>query len=148
MNKPFYKEGLNFECVQCSACCRFDPGYVFLSASDMDRLVLYFRMEKKEIVEKYCRIVDMGDSRRLSFHEKRNFDCIFWKDGGCSIYEARPLQCRSYPFWRPFLVNAEAWNKEAENCPGMNSGKKHSLKTIEKWLEKRDNETYRLEDIL
>ncbi|RKX91346.1 MAG: YkgJ family cysteine cluster protein [Spirochaetes bacterium] len=148
MNKPFYKEGLKFECVRCSACCRFDPGYVFLSASDMDRLASFFKIDKKAIVEKYCRIVNMGGSRRLSFKEKKNFDCIFWKEGGCTIYEARPLQCRSYPFWQPFLTSEEAWNKEAENCPGMKRGKKHSLKVIENWLEKRDNEMYKLEDIL
>ncbi len=147
MNEPFYKDGLMFECTQCSACCRFDPGYVFLSASDLKRFSDSFKMEKRDFVDKYCRIVDMGGYKRLSLKEKENYDCIFW-NGGCTVYELRPLQCRSYPFWRPFLESREAWDREAVNCPGMNKGKKHSLKVIENWLKRRDNETYRLEDIL
>ncbi len=148
MGRPFYSDGLKFECTRCSACCRFDPGFVFLSRNDLDRLLSFMSMKKDSFIRKYCRIVDMGNTRRLSLVEKENYDCIFWSENGCAVYEARPLQCRSYPFWRPFLESKEAWDAEAENCPGMNRGTVHSAKVIEKWLEKRDNETYRLEDIL
>ncbi len=148
MKEPFYKDGLRFECTRCSACCRFDPGYVFISANDLKKLTDFFKMEKRAFVEKYCRIVNVGGSRRLSLNERKNYDCIFWEKGGCRVYEARPLQCRSYPFWRPFLESEDAWNREAQNCPGINRGNLHSGKVIENWLKKRDNETYKLEDIL
>ncbi|HQO67077.1 MAG TPA: YkgJ family cysteine cluster protein, partial [Spirochaetales bacterium] len=35
MNQSFWHEGLRFECARCSACCRYEPGYVFLSADDL-----------------------------------------------------------------------------------------------------------------
>ncbi len=142
MCEPFYKDGLKFECTQCSKCCRFDPGYVFLSYNDLDRLLIHFELSRNIFIEKYCRVVDIGDQKRLSLIEKANYDCIFWKDGGCTIYEARPLQCRSYPFWKPFLTDREAWDAEAESCPGMNNGLPVEREAVEKWLSLRDAEDY------
>ncbi len=149
MQKVFYeKEGLAFECVRCSACCRFDPGYVFLSLQDLARLSKRMNFTKDLFIQKFCRIVTVGEKKRLSLREKKNYDCIFWGEEGCSVYQDRPFQCRSYPFWKPFLVSRDAWDKEARSCPGMNKGKIHSVKVIEDWLEKSDNEEYSLEAIL
>ena len=145
----FYKKnGLQFECTRCSACCRIDPGYVFLSLNDLDSLIKRLNMTKDAFIKKYCRIVTIGEKKRLSLKEKTNYDCIFWSDDGCAVYEDRPFQCRSYPFWNSFLSSRNAWEKEALSCPGMNNGKRHSAKVIEEWLKKRDNENYTLEDIL
>eukprot|EP00613_Pedinella_sp_CCMP2098_P066871 CAMPEP_0171980084 /NCGR_PEP_ID=MMETSP0993-20121228/259757_1 /TAXON_ID=483369 /ORGANISM="non described non described, Strain CCMP2098" /LENGTH=393 /DNA_ID=CAMNT_0012632261 /DNA_START=51 /DNA_END=1232 /DNA_ORIENTATION=- len=47
--------------------------------------------------------------------------CVFLDPlGKCSIYEVRPLQCRTYPFWPSLLEDAEAWSAEAvlpDNVP-------------------------------
>jgi uncharacterized protein len=142
LDKHFYENGLKFECTQCSKCCRFEPGFVFLSFNDLDRLTKYFNISRTDFTNQYCRKIDMGDSTRLSLIEKSNFDCIFWSNGGCSIYEARPLQCRSYPFWKPFLINQEAWENESKSCPGINYGPVIKKEKIEKWLELRENEEY------
>ena len=142
MSEPFYENGLKFECTQCSKCCRFDPGYVFLSYDDLYRLLKYFKMSESDFIENYCRKIDMGENKRLSLNEKSNYDCIFWIDGGCQIYESRPLQCRSYPFWKPFLLNKEAWELEAESCPGMNNGTLIKKEKIDEWLSLRNKELY------
>ena len=41
--------------------------------------------------------------------------CIFLGTDGkqCSIYEARPLQCRTYPWWPRLLMNQHEWAKES-----------------------------------
>jgi len=142
LSECFYENGLKFECTQCSKCCRFDPGYVFLSYNDLDRLIKFFKLSETEFIDKYCRKVDMGEKNRLSLLEKGNFDCIFWSNGGCEIYEARPLQCRSYPFWKPFLINKKDWDAESESCPGMNQGLVVSKKKIDDWIKQRENEQY------
>jgi len=142
LSEPFYGNGLNFECTQCSKCCRLDPGYVFLSYNDLDRLLNFFSISKDKFIKKYCRTVDMGEHKRLSLIEKTNYDCIFWSNGGCEIYNARPLQCRSYPFWKPFLTDRKSWNAEAESCSGMNRGSTRDKTEIEEWLRLRDLEQY------
>ncbi|MBR5672070.1 MAG: YkgJ family cysteine cluster protein [Spirochaetales bacterium] len=140
MEEPFYKDGLHFECQRCSGCCRFDSGYVFLSHQDLDRLASNLSLTQDEFLEKYCVKVDMGGYFRISLIEKPNYDCIFWRDGGCAVYEARPLQCRSYPFWEHQLESKEAWENVAKSCPGINKGALHSRQEIEEWLGRRKME--------
>ena len=40
--------------------------------------------------------------------------CIFLNPiGQCSIYDVRPIQCRTYPFWPSILKNKQTWEEEA-----------------------------------
>ena len=45
-------------------------------------------------------------------------DCIFFdrEKGGCSVYEARPKQCRTFPFWDYFKHRVDELKRE---CPGI-----------------------------
>ncbi len=137
MEEPFYKDGLNFECQRCSACCRHEPGYVFLSKTDLRDLSVNLGISEKEFCDKYCRKVEIGGFSRVSLREKPNYDCIFWENGGCLVYSFRPLQCRTYPFWRPYLESEDDWNALAASCPGVNKGKIHPCREIEEKLEQR-----------
>ena len=42
----------------------------------------------------------------------------------CSLYDARPTQCRTWPFWQENLVSPEMWERVRKTtpCPGMGSG--------------------------
>ena len=61
---------------------------------------------------------------------EHGFDCIFLdreKYPGkavCSMYKARPVQCRTWPFWPEILESKRSWTsfKRVTPCPGMNSG--------------------------
>ena len=139
--QPFYANGLAFECTRCSACCRHDPGYVFLSQNDLDKLCAHSGMSESDFRKKYCRVVDFGIVKRLSLIEKKNFDCVFWEGDGCSVYAARPLQCRAFPFWMQNVESAENWQSVAQDCPGVNRGKVHDRAIIESWLNSRLNES-------
>lgn len=136
MKTPFYQNGLKFECTQCHACCRHDPGYVFLSKEDLDRLCIHFHITSSEFIQKYCRWVDLGVERHLSLLEKPNFDCIFWEEG-CSVYASRPLQCRTYPFWSDSVQDKKSWDLESRFCPGIGIGKIHTADEIKNHLLNR-----------
>jgi Fe-S-cluster containining protein len=138
MGEPFYQDGLQFSCTTCHACCRHDPGYVFLSKKDLDRMLAYLNLEAELFVKKYCRWVDQGGDPILSLVEKSNFDCIFW-DQGCTIYQARPDQCRSYPFWPGPLSSQEDWDWEKRFCPGIGTGERHPATEIQDFLRQRDS---------
>ena len=142
MEKNFYDSGLRFECTRCSACCRHTPGYVFLSASDADRLAAALKLTRAEFLRQYCRSVDVGLARRVSLKEKPNFDCILWENGGCSQYATRPVQCRAFPFWSGVVASSEQWKLQARTCPGMGRGKLHSKEEIEAWLDLRQGEGF------
>ncbi|MDR1868907.1 MAG: YkgJ family cysteine cluster protein [Treponema sp.] len=133
----FFSAGLKFSCKRCSACCRYEAGFVYLSKNDMEKLTGELKTDSENFIKSYCRwVTDRRGKEVLSLREKGNKDCIFW-DKCCKIYDARPLQCRTFPFWESIVSSAQSWEIAASGCPGMNSGKLHTGKAITDCLEKR-----------
>lgn len=143
MDKAFWKKGLQFSCTQCSACCRFEAGFVFLSEKDLAALLKWAAVSRKHFIQIYCRWVLLADGYRyLCLKEKSNFDCILWKDGGCSAYEYRPLQCSAFPFWDDLLNDKVMWQEAGKDCPGIGCGKSYSAAEIRDFLKKQEKEPY------
>ena len=131
----FYEDGLDFSCARCSHCCTTEPGYVYLSSEDLKLLLDFTKLPKDEFISQFCRWVGYYDGTEvLCLKEKKNYDCILWGEGGCTAYSARPVQCRTYPFWTNVLKSASSWNQEKSDCPGINCGKKHSYEEIKENL--------------
>ncbi len=140
--KHFYDDGLRFECTQCSKCCRFEPGYVFLSGNDIDGLSKAIGIKRAAFINQYCRTVVTESGQRISLNEKDDYDCILWDKGGCTVYSSRPLQCRTYPFWNSSLLSEKIWNDLEEQCPGINRGRLNSKELVEYWLNREKNTDY------
>ena len=64
-----------------------------------------------------------GEIETAGENGEASCDCIFWNADGCGIYESRPIQCVTYPFWDSILASSENWEEEAGVCPGMGRGK-------------------------
>ena len=145
---PFYAGGLRFSCKRCSQCCRHESGFVFLSENDVIRMAGAMKIGCEEFTLIYCRWVPQVNCvAQLSLKEKSNMDCILWTrsagtggEGGCSVYESRPLQCRSFPFWPSMLNSVDSWKAAAKDCPGMGRGDLHSSNAILEWIAMRQNE--------
>jgi hypothetical protein len=45
--------------------------------------------------------------------------CVFLSGDRCSIYDARPAQCRRFPFWDALLASADRWREAAKECEGI-----------------------------
>ena len=115
----WYGQGVHFRCLapECSACCsgQRGEGYVWLNGSEMQAIAAFLDMEFEKFTRRYVRQVDFA----FSLIEKPNKDCVFLENGGCSIYDVRPTQCRTYPFWPDIMRAPETWQREAEQCPGI-----------------------------
>jgi uncharacterized protein len=86
----------SFSCQQCNECCK-QPGFVYLTKKDMKRLAQYFKMDQNQFVATHCKREGEDWVLRVNPDES----CVFLTDSGCSIYEARPNQCRDFPRkWR------------------------------------------------
>jgi Fe-S-cluster containining protein len=70
---------------------------------------------------------------RHSLKEQANGDCVFYDrtGGGCTVYAARPRQCRSWPFWDSNLKTPQSWAQTCRECPGAGQGNFYSLEQIE-----------------
>ena len=83
--------------------------------------------------EKYAHTRPNAGFEVLARLEKDNYDCILWENG-CSLYEHRPSQCRTYPFWAWIVKDKETWDDVATECPGMRAadGRLWTYEEIEK----------------
>jgi Fe-S-cluster containining protein len=84
-------------------------------------------LSEKDFRREYVRKV----GRRQSLVENRkSHDCIFLKDGKCSIYEVRPTQCRTWPFWASNIAEPDDWALAGMRCVGINRGKLYTPEEI------------------
>jgi hypothetical protein len=64
----------------------------------------------------------------------RTYNCIFWDSKGCKVYEDRPIQCSTYPFWDSIINSKASWQYEARSCPGIDKGDTQPRSLIEECL--------------
>ncbi len=117
INVPWFDEGLRFKCTGCGKCCTGAPGYVFLSEPDIKKLSTHFNLSVEDFCRQYTRLVD-GKSALLD--RPGSEDCLFLKNKQCTVYEARPTQCRTFPWWIHNIEDPEGWESAATRCEGIN----------------------------
>ena len=79
----------------------------------------------------WCRLPVYTAPSRATLIDKPNHDCVFFQRGvGCTVYEDRPQQCRTWPFWRSVVADKEDWDDAARTCPGMDRGRHHAADEI------------------
>lgn len=113
----WYEDGLKFKCTGCGKCCTGAPGYVWLTEEDIQKFANHFKISQEEFLQKYTRFV----RGRYSLNETpKHYDCVFFKDTKCTVYNARPKQCRTFPFWDENIKSPETWDSVAFHCEGIN----------------------------
>lgn len=118
--RPWYHEGLRFSCTQCGDCCTGSPGYVWVNKAEIEALASRFQLSVEEFESRYVRSVGV----RKSLIEFANGDCVFFdgKARRCTVYEDRPRQCRTWPFWESNVRTPRAWQQTCDVCPGSGKG--------------------------
>ncbi|RAX58351.1 hypothetical protein CCZ01_02740 [Helicobacter monodelphidis] len=123
--KDFYFNFDSKSCEQCNGfCCRGKSGYIFVRYAEIEALAQWLKIDIQECMQKYIKKVGY----RFSFIEKQiigengsEFACIFFDEQKerCSIYESRPSQCKTFPYWEQLK---KITIKEAQKeCPYIQS---------------------------
>jgi Fe-S-cluster containining protein len=114
-----YKFAFNPQaCASCEGrCCTGESGYIWITPKEMQEVAKLLDMEFDEFTSSYVKKVGY----RYSLVERKNdesFECVFFdsEKKQCGIYEARPKQCRTFPFWDSFKEDIDEVVKE---CPGI-----------------------------
>ena len=129
-NAPWYRDGLCFSCTQCGNCCTGAPGVVWVTDEEIARIAEVTGMSLGEVRLFHTRIV----GGRVSLREHANGDCVFFDSAQrtCTIYTARPVQCRTWPFWNSNLESPKTWDDVKSGCPGAGHGTLYSLEDVER----------------
>lgn len=114
---PWYHAGLRFSCTACGKCCTGSPGAVWVDDEDIAKMAAAKEMDVFTFTKKYTR--NLNGRRTLLEDENKNYDCVFLRGKECSLYESRPKQCRTFPWWPQNLESRAAWDEAAKDCEGI-----------------------------
>lgn len=111
----------------CGACCTGPEGYVLVEDAEARAIARRLRIAVADFYARYTRKVPEGRSltERKTDH---GMDCVFLDRATlpgkavCSLYEDRPLQCRTFPWWPENLRTKQAWDRTARTCEGVGRG--------------------------
>lgn len=129
-DQPWYQDGLRFSCTGCGDCCTGGPGFVWVNKQERQELAAALGLEsEEEFRRQYTRKIGV----RYSLNERANYDCVLLDADSrkCMVYEARPRQCRTWPFWDSNLATPGDWKRTCDVCPGAGKGQLHAVETIE-----------------
>lgn len=130
--RPWYGDGLRFQCTQCGNCCTGAPGYVWVNKAEIEALAAHLAMELDEFERRFVRQVGI----RKSLVELQGGDCVFLdpQSRRCTVYALRPRQCRTWPFWESNVRTPKDWEETCRVCPGSGQGPLVPAKEIERQL--------------
>jgi Fe-S-cluster containining protein len=133
---PWYADGLRFACQpDCGRCCsrHDDYAFVYLSDADATALAAHLELSEEAFRERWTQ-VDDGDLVLRMGEEA----CPFLDGMRCTVYPARPTQCRTFPFWKENVKRRSDWEKLRSFCPGIGQGPVVPLLQIRERVAERE----------
>ena len=105
-------------CETCEGrCCTGESGYIYVTKEEIFAIAELLEMDVNEFALKYL----FKKGYKYSIKERKvgdSYECVFYDkhNNGCTIYKARPKQCRTFPFWDYFKTRIDELKEE---CPGI-----------------------------
>ncbi|MDA7848249.1 YkgJ family cysteine cluster protein [Sulfurospirillum sp.] len=123
MSEMIKKDGFSFTfnpkaCEECGGgCCIGESGYIWVSPIEINALTQSLKLKRDDFITNYLSKIGYRYSiKEIEYNE--GYRCIFFdiEKKMCSVYENRPNQCRTFPFWNHFKKNIR---EVEEECPGI-----------------------------
>ena len=105
-------------CASCEGrCCTGESGYIYVSKNEIENIADLLGMQANDFAKEYL----YKKGYKYSIKEMKfngSYECVFYnrETNGCGIYDARPAQCRTFPFWEYYKTRVEELKLE---CPGI-----------------------------
>ncbi len=123
MSDMMREEGFTYSfnpkaCETCQGrCCTGESGYIYVTKNEIEKISKLLDMDVKIFVDTYLFKKMYKYSIKEVVHENSH-ECIFYDrdSNGCKIYDARPLQCKTFPFWDYYKTRVDELKLE---CPGI-----------------------------
>lgn len=133
--QKFYRKGLQFKCTTCGECCRLPDGKVKINQEQAIRIASYLNLFLSDFLDQYCSY----QNDVIEIKDNQQGHCIFLEEDRCSIYEERPLQCKTFPFWPENLKSQYRWKQLRFFCRGIDHGKLYTEERIRQFISEQKN---------
>jgi Fe-S-cluster containining protein len=120
------KEGFSFgfdpkACFECEGrCCIGESGYIWVTPSEIEKIANFLSLKRDVFIKNHTQKVKYKRSLKEIKVSDNNYMCQFFDplSKSCKIYEVRPSQCRTFPFWDRY--KDEKYIEEVRSeCPGI-----------------------------
>jgi len=115
-----YKFGFDdSKCFECGGrCCTGASGNIWINKEEMLNLAKFLNIDIEELKNIYLKKIVYKYSIKEYRTKDFGYVCAFFDTTKkmCQIYEARPKQCRTFPFWDSFKQNIK---EVKEECPAI-----------------------------
>ena len=107
-----------FACSSCGGrCCTGESGYIYVTKTQADKICKLLDIDMQTLMSEYL----YKKGYKYSIKEIKigeSYECVFYdrEINGCKIYEARPEQCSTFPFWDYYKTRVNELKLE---CPGI-----------------------------
>ncbi len=128
-NRKWYANGLRFTCTRCGTCCKARGEYVYVYVSDecLEKMARIHGLHPIQFERRYCTFLE--GERIFKFEEEL---CPMNDGTQCTVYRARPIQCRTWPFWPENIESEKSWEEKVlKVCPGTGKGRLWTPKEID-----------------
>jgi len=123
MSNIIKKEGFSYKfdasaCQECQGkCCSGGSGYIFVNKNEIIAISAFLNLDVNDFAVKYL----FKKGYKYSIKEQKfndSYECVFYNatKNACNIYEVRPTQCITFPFWDYYKSRV---NELKEECPGI-----------------------------
>ena len=105
-------------CETCEGkCCTGESGYIYVSKNEIEKISQLLNLSVNDFGVKYL----FKKGYKYSIKEIKiedSYECVFYDraTNSCKIYESRPNQCATFPFWDYYKTRVEELKEE---CPGI-----------------------------
>ncbi|MGB8215990.1 MAG: YkgJ family cysteine cluster protein [Candidatus Methanoperedens sp.] len=146
-----------FSCARCGWCCHENfsiritedilrpSNAISIFPDDIRRIIKGTGVKWDEVAQPdiYSCLSDGDKIYAIGWLLRRNDaeDCVFYKEGACTIYEFRPMICRCYPFFMGErgveMMHCEGLGKEmaSESAEGMALAlKRYEMKKLRSYI--------------
>ena len=118
------REGFSFsfdpeKCAECKGrcCSNKTPSYLYINQNEIAEVASFLNISETQFKTGYLnRVNGLHNIKDIKINGVYHCVLLEIDSGKCSIYEARPKQCRDYPFW-------DLYKKDSSNlyieCPAV-----------------------------
>jgi len=121
MSNIIKEDGFNYAfnpkaCESCQGkCCTGESGYIYVNKTEIEKISTLLDIPIKEFVNQYL----FKKMYKYSIKEvvyNGSYECVFYdrNSNGCTIYDARPTQCKTFPFWDYYKTRVNELKLECE----------------------------------
>ncbi|AFL68584.1 YkgJ family cysteine cluster protein [Sulfurospirillum barnesii] len=123
MDGLMYQEGFKYAfnpkaCQSCEGkCCIGESGYIWVSQEEIEAIAEKLLLSKESFINNYLLKIRYRFTIKEIAYEG-GYGCVFFdrEKKMCTIYDVRPSQCRTFPFWEYFKENID---EVVSECPGI-----------------------------